>query len=365
MNPTGQLASHAARQRWRRLSLLFLSLLPILALFHLIMWFGFTRTLFRPETGGSKRLGYLVSLEDRMGALQAQEPKTGFTILDRKAMGRAEQVPIVIFGDSFGAHLAKACSLKWHESVGMVPVYWNRNNGLAQIKAWLKDDWFRTHGVKTVVIERVECEWLDSFADEGDPTRNIPLAQELNGELPAMYEKAPAWTFANNGNFKVVFCNFAYLFSPTAFNMTDTVVVPLKKKFFDCSYGNELLFYRGDLLRGVYNTKNVPRFEQALIHLHEIADLCHQQGIKFCLVVPPGKSYLYYDWVVQPFYPYSPMLEKLQERATPDGYVDLKKLFHQQLENGYQDLYYPDDLHWNYPAAEMAADELTKAGAGP
>jgi len=359
------LSSHVARKRWRRLNLLFLSLLPFLAIFHLVMWFGFTRTLFRPETGSSKRIGYLVGLEDCQGKLEAQEPQTGFTLLDRHTMAQAAQVPVVIFGDSFAPHLGKACSLQWHESVGMPPVYWSRKNGLSQIKAWLKEDWFRTHGVKTVIVERVECEWLNTFSDEGDSSLNIPLQQELAGDLPAMYEKAPVWTFANNGNFKVVFCNFAYLFSPTAWNQTDTCMVRLSRPFFNCSYRKLLLFYKGDTTRGVYNQKNLPRVEQALQQVQEVADICRQQGLKFYLIVPPNKSYLYYDWVIHPFYPYSGMLETLQARATPNGYVDLKKPFHQKLEEGFQDLYYPDDLHWNYPAAEIAARELTKAGAGP
>jgi hypothetical protein len=230
---------------------------------------------------------------------------------------------------------------------------------------WLRDDWFRNHGVKAIIVERFECEWLDTFADEGDSALDIPLRQEMAGDIAPIYEKAPPWTFANNGNFKVLIDNFAYLFSPTAFGMTDTCIVPLNAKFFDCSYGRLLLFYRGEITRGVGNAKNQPRFEQALANLKKMSDLCHQQGLEFYLLVPPDKSDLYYDWVIHPFYPKSGTLETLQARATPYGYVNLAKVLHQKLESGYQDLYYPDDHHWNYPAAVMAAEELTKAGAGP
>jgi hypothetical protein len=144
--------------------------------------------------------------------------------------------------------------------------------------------------------------------------------------------------------------------------MTETCLVRLKKKFFNCSYGDRLLFYRGDL-RGALNARNQPRLEVALKHAQELADLCHQQGLNFYLIVPPVKSYLYYDWVDHPFYPDSKLLEELQGRAT--GYVDLKRRFHRELEAGWQDLYLPDDSHWTFPAAEMAAEELAKAEAGP
>jgi hypothetical protein len=346
------------------MSLLFLSLLPLLALFHLVMWLGFTRTLFRYETGDLKRMGYLVGMEDCKARLVAQEPQSGYTLLVPARLAQAANVPVVIFGDSFTPSLAKAYSLKAKEPVLIVGVNWEQGNGLAQIKSWLAENPFRAHGVRTVIVERVEYAWLDTFADEGDASLNIPWSREASGEAPALYQKAPLWTFANNGNFKVLFCNLAYLFSPTAFNLTDACVVHLKQKFFNCSYGDRLLFYRGDF-RGALTSQNGPRLESALAHLRELADLCRRQGLAFHLVVPPVKSYLYYDWVDRPFYPDSKLLETLQARATASGYVDLKQRFHQQLEAGYQDLYYPDDAHWNFPAAQMAAEELTRAEANP
>ncbi|HEV3272329.1 MAG TPA: hypothetical protein VGZ93_09135 [Candidatus Methylacidiphilales bacterium] len=359
-------SSRLPQKKWRRLSLLFLSLLPVLAIFHLVMWFCFTRYLFRPETGSSKRIGYLVSLEDRKAKLEALEPQTGFTIVDMDGSRPASGTRVVYFGDSFGGSIAKACSIRWHEPVGGLAVDWSRKNGLSQIEAWLRDDWFRNHGVKVIILERFECEWLDSFADAGDSTLDIPLAREMAGDIPPSVEKAKPWTFANNGNFKVIIDNFAYLFSPTAFDMTDTCVVHLNENFFDCSYGRLLLFYRGEITRGVCNTvKNLPRFEQALANLKEVSDLCRSQGLKFYLVVPPNKSTLYYDWVVHPFYSRSGTLKMLRERAAPFGYVDVGEPLHEKLESGYQDLYYPDDHHWNYPAAVIAAEELTRAGAGP
>ena len=355
-------AARIPKSRWRWMSLLFLSLLPLLALFHFIMWLEFTRALLRPETGDLKRMGYLVSFEDRKAELKKLEPQSGYTLL---ALGRdfqAQQAPTMLFGDSFGPSIAKAYSIKTKTPVGLGGVNWEQGNGVSQIKAWLAEDWFRRNGVHTIIVERVEYAWLDTFADEGDSRLNIPWENELAGEEPAMYRKAPAWTFANNGNFKVLFCNLAYLVSPTALKMTETCVVRLKEKFFNCSYGNCLLFYRGDL-HGALASPNDPRLEPALKHLQELADLCHRQGLSFYLIVPPVKSYLYYDWVDRPFYPNSQLLETLQNRATGSGYVDLKQRFHHELEAGYQDLYLPDDSHWTYPAAEMATEELTKAGA--
>jgi hypothetical protein len=358
-------SSHPPRKTWRRLSLLFLGLLPVLAIFHLVMWFGFTRSLFRPETGSSKRIGYLVSLKDCKARLEALEPQTGFSIVDLSGRGRTTATRVVYFGDSFGGGIAKACSIRWHEPVGGLPVNWSQKNGLSQIMAWLRDDWFRAHGVKVIIVERFECEWLDTFADAGDGSLDIPLRQEMTTGLPPAYEKAAPWTFANNGNFKVLIDNFAYLFSPTAFNLTDTCIARLNEKFFDCSYGRLLLFYRGEITRGVCNAQSQPRFDRALANLKTVSDLCRQQGLKFYLLVPPNKSDIYYDWVVHPFYPKSQTLDLLQAQATPYGYIDASRDFHRMLENGCQDLYYPDDHHWNYPAAEVVADELTRAGAGP
>ncbi len=356
--------SFARNKSWRWMSLLFLSLLPIFAVFHAVMYFGFTRTLFRPETGDLKRIGYLVDDEDRKEALRATEPKSGFELLTDKKQFENRQVPVMMFGDSFSPSLARAYSLRTGQPVGLGEVIWGQGNGLSQIKQWLADPWFAQHGVKTIIVERVEYAWLETFADEGDPGLNISWDAEQAGTGPAPYRKATAWTFANNGNFKVLFCNLAYLVSPTALKMTDTCVVPLKQKFFNCSYGNELLFYRGDL-HGALNKGNQAQLEAGLKHLQELSDLCHEHGMKFYLIVPPVKAFLYYDWVEHPFYPDSKMLETLQARATASGYVDVKQRLHRELEGGYQDLYYPDDSHWNFPAAQMAAEELTKAEGAP
>src|SRR5476651_1855046 len=106
MNPPAP--SRPPRKTWRGLSLLFLSLLPALAIFHIVMWFCFTRTLFRPETGSSKRIVYLVSLEDCQGKLEAREPKTGFKIVDLGDSSVTSGTRMVYFGDSFSNHVAKA-----------------------------------------------------------------------------------------------------------------------------------------------------------------------------------------------------------------------------------------------------------------
>jgi hypothetical protein len=354
----------SAAKRWRRMSLIFLGLLPFFAVFHAVMWFGFTRTLFRPETGDLKRIGYLVGLEDCKAKLVAQEPQTGFTLLVGDQLARAPEVPVVLFGDSFAASLAKAYSLRTKKPVGIAEVDWESGDGLAQIEEWLADDWFRQHGVKEIVVERVEYAWLDTFADLGEADLDLTWARELAGGAPRELPKAAPWTFANNGNFKVILCNLAYLVSPTAFKMTDTCIVPLKEKMFNCSYGDKLLFYRGDK-RGALTDANELRLDKALGHLRDLSELCRAQGLQLRLIVPPVKSYLYYDWVVRPFYPDSKMLEALQARATPFGYVDLKQRFHRELAAGTRDLYFPDDAHWNFPAAEMAAEALTNADAAP
>ena len=365
--PAPLVQNRSPQKSWRGLSLLFLSLLPLLAIFHLVMWFAFTRTLFRPETGSSKRIGYLVGLEDCQGKLEAAEPQTGFTNLDFAKLEVKEGTRFAYFGDSFGGEIAKACSLQWHEPVGGLRVNWSQKNGLSQIMEWVRSGWFRDHGVKVLMVERVECEWLDTFSDPGDSTLNVPIKEvRTAGGLPPAYEKAVPWTFANNGNFKVVMYNFAYLFSPTAWDQTDTCVVHLDRDFFNCSYSRLLLFYKGDLTRGVCNVpKNLPRFEQAIANVKALSDLCHEQGIQFYLMVPPNKSTIYYPWVIKPFYAKSKTLDMLQERAAPYGYVDLQAPFHEKLEAGTKDFYLPDDLHWAFGAAQEAARVITQAGAGP
>ncbi len=257
MHAPRPIRTHA--KKWRGMSLVFLALLPIFAAFHLVMWLGYTRTLFNQETGDLKRIGYLAGLEDCKEKLVAQEPKTGFTLLRGDSLAQAKDVPVMLFGDSFAASLAKAYSLRTQQPVGLASVDWEDGSGLAQVEEWVQDDWFQKHHVREIVVERVEYAWLDTFADPGDATFGPTWPEELAGQVQVPYKKATPWTFANNGNFKVVLCNLAYLFSPTAFKMTDTCVVRLKEKMFNCSYGNELLLSRRQARRAHARKRPAPR----------------------------------------------------------------------------------------------------------
>jgi len=133
----------------------------------------------------------------------------------------------------------------------------------------------------------------------------------------------------------VLIDNFAYLFSPTAFHMTDTCIARLNEKFFDCSYGNLLRLSRRNHARLLRCENEASTGQGPWRILKALSDLAISRP-EFYLVVPPNKSDIYYDWSSTPSIPKADA-GCLARPATRYGYIDLETTIPQTLESGFQD----------------------------
>jgi hypothetical protein len=347
-------------QGYRTMVIAFAVALAATGLFNAVMWYGFTCSLFGPEVGDMKRMGYLAGYEDCRSKLkQAEAP--GGTVLSLVEAEKAEQIQAVFIGDSFCNSLARAYSIRnGNAPVLPLPMWWDQKNGLSQINRYLDKKWLHQHKVEEVIVERAEYEWLNTFANPGSTEGTTTIEELLSHPVKPAYQRREPLDLFNNGNFKVVTYNLGYLFSPTAFNQSDVVKVQMTRRLFNCSYGNKLLFFKGDL-RGALTPGRRHDYDASLKNLHALAERCRDMGLRFYMVIPPSKGFLYRPWVERPFYNDSPLLEELSKSATADGYVDLKEIFRGEIGGGILDLYFPDDAHWTFPSALKAAEAIIKA----
>ncbi len=154
---------------------------------------------------------------------------------------------MVCFGDSFGAQVwPRLAAPVTKNRSAMRRVNWEQGNGLSQIMSWLRGR-LVSHARRA---KRSSSSGSSTRGSTPSPTRATQRSTfpwnvaNWPAKPPAHLPKSRALDLRQQRQLQGPLRNFAYLFSPTAFKMTDTCVVPLKQKFFDCSYGNAPLLSR-------------------------------------------------------------------------------------------------------------------------
>lgn len=208
---------------------------------------------------------------------------------------------------------------------------------------------------KYLVLGASEKFSVAQYAKPIDFTMNIPL-ERLAGLKRMGYNAKPGVkvSFINDGNFKFLYYSFLYLFSDHAF-ISKTYVRGLDRPLFSVANGRKLLFYRDDLRKIPLATPKAV----ALVNdnLNTLADLLRKKGIRLYFMPSVDKYNLYSKFIVDNPYPESRFFEEL--RKLPKRYVliDTKQLLLVELDRGEKDVFYPDDTHWSWKAAEKIFSE--------
>ncbi len=334
---------------WRRASIIFSTSLLAMGIFHLSMWFAFTRHLLRPEVGDLKRMGYLVGLEDHKPKFN--EASTGAeAVFDARSFEPDQNYPIMMWGDSFMGPIASTIGSQTGARILIFNATGSGQSLTAQIRRLADEGVFRKHQTRIVMIELVEFNILEALSSDRTAWPDVTFAEYLRqqtmGDPRNNVEEKPV-TFANNGNFKILTYNFCYLFSPNAFGMSATYRVPMTRKLFSCSYGDELLFYNLDLLNGLNPSNRL--LEPLVQNCLALAERLRKEGVALYLLPCPDKADLYYPYIRNPFYAENRLLDILSERfdRTAVKFIPTKKFLRTVLTNGQVDLYYADDIHWS------------------
>jgi hypothetical protein len=205
------------QKSYKKSALCLLVLLPLHGVFHAVMWNFYTKKLFLAEVGDLKRMGYLVGYEDCKKRLNDEQGLSGM-VLSVSEVKPDQKASTVFVGDSFCWSLAMGCSkAKEGAEMFICPTVWDKYDVIDQIENWIQHDWFKKHRVQTIVIERAEYEFLNTFSPKKPWNgKAVSMDEILTGSSFSVYQKATPWSLTNNGNYKVVWNNFLYIFSPTA-----------------------------------------------------------------------------------------------------------------------------------------------------
>lgn len=202
-----------------------------------------------------------------------------------------------------------------------------------------------------VLIESITRYAMQRFAKPFDFSRTEPL-----DKVKAYYRQvqkpndAPSIFFFNNGNFKFLLYKILYRFSDSAF--VNTIHIrKLTQPFFSVDNSDSLLFLHEDIR---YMKEMTPQSIELLNeNFNRVADLLDKKGIKLVYMPIVDKYDLYSDYIINNPYPKNIFFESLRKLPRRYSLIDTKDILSNSLKKGEKDIFYPDDSHWNWKAAEI------------
>lgn len=148
-------------------------------------------------------------------------------------------------------------------------------------------------------------------------------------------------------NLKFIYYTLLHLLA----NRTDNgiAIAPMERKLFSVA-GNNLLYAKHDVV--IIPSNNRKALEQINANLNQIAELLSKKGIKLYFMPCVDKYDLYNPFIVNNAQPMSSFFETFRQLPKRYTFIDTKQILSKQLEEGVQDVFYPDDTHWSWKASQ-------------
>lgn len=159
-------------------------------------------------------------------------------------------------------------------------------------------------------------------------------------------------SIVNTANFKLPFFTLMYNFTPC---YKQVCKFPLKESLFTVNSDKEILVYKKSV-KGLY-TSTPENVESANANLNRIAKMLKEKGIKMYLMPAVSKYDLYSDFIENNPYLNDPLFDLLEPLKKEYTLINTKKILLPLLEKGEKDVFYADDTHWSYKAAEAIFTE--------
>lgn len=174
----------------------------------------------------------------------------------------------------------------------------------------------------------------------------------------------PPVGFINTGNAKYFYYNLLNRFydQPDARRRMGYGYEKLTRPLFSRN-GGTLLFTKDDAV----NVKLVTDQNMALLNdnLNKMAELLEKKGIKLIFMPIVDKYDLYSDYIKDNPYQPSLFFDKLRPLPKKYLFIDTKKLLKEEVDKGVLDVFYPDESHWSYRAAEKVFSTVRPPVGGP
>ena len=349
--------------RHRRFFRNFCLFLGLFLAYNAVVWRYVTRDLrsgARPGYGDLARLGYLHGIISFTGKGR-ELPKRHI----EKDEFHGQPVDMVTIGDSFSNGGGFGSNRYYQDYIAS-------NNGLTVLNVEpYKDLDFVTQATicaNNGFLDRIKPRYLllsttakyavERFSGTVDFDRTLNM-EELQSYKEYGFRRRPEqdsvpipdnmFRFINEGNFKFLLFTGYYFFSDHAF-FSKTYRKILDRPFFSGNRENLLLFYRDDIKNIPFaTTDGVGNLNDNLNHL---ADRLATRGIQLVFMPVVDKYDLYYEHILANHYPKNTFFDLLRPLPKRYRFIDTKAVLEEEVRNGVKDIFFVDDTHWTWKAAE-------------
>ena len=203
---------------------------------------------------------------------------------------------------------------------------------------------------QAIIIESVERFVYDRYTKDFDfnyiSDINITDIAEAKKEKNSYI---PKLLLINTANYRLPYYTLLYEFKFNA-NKSIPRLNLSKNVFSNNGYENKLLITREDI-QGIHNDKNaVLKINK---NLNKLARKLKKLNIKLFFMVAPDRYDVFSKYIVNSPYPKNKFFDMIRPLKKEYYFVDTKQILQEAIDNGEQDIYYPDDTHWSYKASEI------------
>jgi len=325
-------------------------------MYHLIVWIFFSSKIFgldnQHSIGDLARMSYQIDMLYKR-KLQYTLPKSFIY----KKIYHNQPIDIITIGDSF-SHGGGGGKNPYYQDY--LASYYKKN--VLNIDPQDPYDFFKTAiGLyKSGFLEKSHAKYLIIQSVERFFPRRF--ANDLNiSKYPAIEPTISDKTFTiqhldvaliSTANYKIPYYSLMYHFKENA--KKDIHKVILTKKLFSHNISDKMLFLHGDIT-------NIPQFTKENLqkinkNFNILANLLSKIGIKLIVFPTPDKYDLYYSFIKNNKHPKNPFFDSMKKYQKKYIYIDSKAILEKLLKKNEQDIYYPDDTHWNYKASQAISN---------
>jgi len=343
---------------YKKFVLLILSFISLFSLYHYIVFTLYSSKIFAREDklyiGDIARVSYQTDpLFPRR--LEYTFPKKH---LNKKQYHEDMTIDILTIGDSFSNAATGGLNPYYQDYLA---TYYNKTvlnivdtksgalNLFAPIIALYNNAWLQKHHVKTIIIQSVERFCVTRFAKKFDfNTQEINLKKDI-ASARTHDSFIPQIKFISEANYKLPY--YQYQARKKIHFHTDVMLFQLNKKLFSPkNFQNKLLVHHEDILSLPYNNYTSIKILNQNFNL--LAKKLSSIGIRLVFMPTVDKYDLYYPYISKNPYQKNSFFDIIRKMKKDYIFIDTKQILEKQLQNGIEDIYYPDDSHWSFKAIE-------------
>ncbi len=225
----------------------------------------------------------------------------------------------------------------------------------------LSSDTFRRFPPRIVIWNVVERDLVDEYATgtgacevRPPPAAPRPLPIQPSGNPPTPVSR-PVYEGLNPG-FVRTWAWQSFSRHVLRRNASDVLIYPLSRSdLFTSKSSDRLLVYRNDLRKSGWRSEDLARIRCGFAN---IVGRVQANGItRLITAIAPDKSSIYRPWLMSPsILPESRLASLLESFPAVDARLD--QVLQRAIASGIQDVYMPNDTHWNATGQKLVADAI-------